>query len=400
MSIALKITRRRSPRSAINEIGIHKALQCTGPCASIAGLLEAFLYDGHLCMAYEKHGRSLDDEIQDRPLTPAQTLSVTRQILDALTHLHAAGFTHTDLKPDNILYDRRTGTARLADLGNAERELTTGTSLCTREYTPPEVLLGAPLTPALDHWSLGCTVFEMLTGELLFHPRALAAAKYKEFYFDDEDDLPSEPVPAAVAADRAAEAAEQYPPGTIIAGKYRLEKELGRGRFGTVWSAELVADIPLDGSYETLWSHCQEKTRQRPPRSEAEQQARKWKKQKGADDLRDLALNYEHLLLMDRFCGPLPPSLIRAGTYQHSFFTPDGKFRHPSRGGPASIRAHLAENAPRLNAAQRDHFAALIATLCHLDPDKRRAISPDDLLPLKSRSPHRAAARRKPLPAV
>ena len=394
MSIALKITRRRSPRSAINEIGIHKALQRTGSCASIAGLLEAFLYDGHLCMAYEKHGRSLDDEIQSRLLTPAQTLSVTRQILDALTHLHASGFAHTDLKPDNILYDRRTGIARLADLGNAERELATGTSLCTREYTPPEVLLGAPLTPALDHWSLGCTVFEMLTGELLFNPRAIAAEKYKEFYFDDEADAPDEPLSAAVAADETAEAAEQYLPGTLIAGKYRLDNELGRGRFGTVWSAEIIAEIPLDGSYETLWGHCQEKVRQRPPRSGPEQEARLWKKQKGADDLRDLALNYEHLLLIDHLCGPLPSSLILAGTYQHSFFTPDGKFRHPASTGPVSIHSHLAELAPRLTVGQLDQFAGLIARLCHLDPAKRREITPENLRPVPTRTPGRAAARR------
>ena len=387
MSIALKITRRRSPRSAINEIGIHKAVQRTGPCGSIAGLLEAFLYDGHVCMAYEKHGRSLDDEINARLLTPAQTLAVTRQILDALTHLHAAGYCHTDLKPDNILYDRRTGIARLADLGNAERELTTGSSLCTREYTPPEVLLGAPLAPAIDHWSLGCTVFEMLTGELLFNPRAIAAAKYKEFYFDDDEEVSDEPLPAAEAADRAEEAAEQYSPGTVIAGKYRLGKELGRGRFGTVWAAEIIADVSLDGSFATLWQHCEEKERQRPPRSEAERLARVWKRQKGADDLRDLALNYEHLLLIDRLFGPLPPALIRAGTFQHSFFTPDGRFRHPGTSGPESIAAHIAECAPRVPCSHREQFSRVIATLCHIDPAKRRDIAESDLTISSARPP-------------
>ena len=395
MSIALKITRRRSPRSAINEVGIHKAVQRTGPCGSIAGLLEAFLYDGHVCMAYEKHGRSLDDEINTRLLTPAQTLAVTRQMLDALAHLHGAGFSHTDLKPDNILYDRRTGIARLADLGNAERELATGTSLCTREYTPPEVLLGAPLTPAIDHWSLGCTVFEMLTGELLFNPRAIAATKYKEFHFDDDEDSPDEPLPAAEAADRAEEAAEQYSSGTVIAGKYRLEKELGRGRFGTVWSAEIIADVPLDGSFATLWQHCQEKESQRPPRSESERLARVWKKHKGADDLRDLALNHEHLLLMDRLCGPLPPALIRAGTFQHSFFTPEGRFRHPGTSGPESMAAHIAECAPRVSKSHLDQFSRIISTLCHIDPAKRSVIPDCDLTLSSARS---RGIRRMPRP--
>ena len=141
-AVALKIHRRRYAKAAINEIGIHHALvRSSGPCAAIAALREAFLYDGHLCMAADLHGCSLEDVITQRPLTAAQTLSVTAQMLDALAHMHAAGFAHTDLKPDNILYDRRTGLAKLADLGNAERDPATGSSQCTREYTPPEKAL-------------------------------------------------------------------------------------------------------------------------------------------------------------------------------------------------------------------------------------------------------------------
>ena len=368
-AVALKIQRRGSPRTALNEIGILKAVQRHGPCPSLVALHEVFLHDGHVCMASEKHGRSLDDEIESRPLTPRQTLRVTQQIFAALTHLHAAGYAHTDLKPDNILYDRRTGVAKLADLGNAESELATGSTLCTREYTPPEVLLGAPLTPAIDHWSLGCTVFEMLTGTLLFSPRTAAAEKYKEFYFEDEE--VNELTPDTVAADAAAEAAEQYAPGEIIAGKYLLQQELGRGRFGTVWSAEVLTHTPLDGTFDTLWQHCRQQESQRPPRSESARRDRAWQNAKGADDLRDLALNHEHLLLIDRLCGPLPPALIRAGTYQNSFFTPRGKFRHPATAGPASIAAHLQENAPRLPAGEVARFALIIAALCHRHPSRR-----------------------------
>ena len=369
-TVALKIQRRGSPRTALNEIGILKAVERHGPCPNIVALHEVFLHDGHICMAYEKHGRALEDEINSRPLTSAETLSVTQQIHAALTHLHAAGFTHTDVKPENILYDRRTGVAKLADLGNAERELATGTTLCTREYTPPEVLLGAPLTPALDFWSLGCTVFEMLTDEVLFTPRTVAAEKYKEFYFDDEGS--QEETPATIAADEAAEAAEQYPPGTVIAGKYRLGKVLGRGRFGTVWSAKVISPAALDGTYETLAAHCDAHDAARPPRSDAQRHARTWKKTKGADDLRDLALNYEHLLLIDQLCGPLPTDLIRAGTFKTSFFTPDGKFRHPGKSGPASIAAQLKEYAPRLRAPGIQRFTALIAQLCHVRAEERR----------------------------
>ncbi len=399
--IALKIQRRRSPHAAMNEICIVKAVQRHGPCDAIIELREPFLHDGHLCLAYGIHGRSLDDEISDRPLTVRQTLSVTRQMLQALRHLHEAGFTHTDLKPDNILYDRRSGKAKLADLGNAAAKLETGDSLCTREYSPPEVLLGVPLTPGIDYWSLGCTVFEILTGEGLFDPRSQAAAKYKEFYFTD-DDTEEEAPHESVAADKAVEAAEQYAPGDLIAGKYRLEKELGRGRFGTVWAAALLdPEVTLDGSYDTLWQYCQDQEKLKPACSGAELQRRQWKKEKGADDLRDLALNHEHLLQMDRLCGPLPPELILSGTFRTSFFTPEGRFRHPGKPLAESCASRLRAGAPHLPRPEVKRFSEIIATLCHLDPSRRSQVDPRLLVnPPPVRPPRAKSAAHRQAAAV
>jgi hypothetical protein len=384
--IALKIQRRRSPRSAINEISIVKAVQRQGACDAIVQLHEPFFFDGHFCLAYGIHGRSLEDEIQDRPLTVRQCLAVTRQVLGALQHLHAAGFTHTDLKPDNILYHRRSGKAKLADLGSAVKDLETGDSLCTREYCPPEVLLGAPLTPAIDYWSLGCTVYEMLTGEPLFDPRGQAALKYKEFYFIEEE-VEDETQHESVAADLAEEEAEQYSTGTLIAGKYRLAEKLGQGRFGTVWAAELAfPDVALDGSYDTLWQHCCDLLSQRPDRSEAEAMARSWQKEKGADDLRDLALNHEQLLQMDRLFGPLPPELLLSGTFRTSFFTLEGRFRHPGPRVVESCAARLRAGAPQLPAAEIRRFTQLISTLCDPDPARRTNVDPRLLLDPRPRA--------------
>ena len=373
--IALKIQRRRSPRSAINEIGIVKAVGRHGACGSIIELKEAFFHDGHFCLAYGIHGRSLDDEISQRPLTVRQTLSVTRQMLAALRHLHAAGFAHTDVKPDTSLYDRRTGKAKLADLGSASSKLSPGDSLCTREFTPPEVLLGAPPTPAIDYWSLGCTVFEMLTGGLLFDPRSLAAGKYQEFYFTG-DDVPEDDLHESGAADEAEEAAEQYLAGDLIAGKYQLQKELGRGRYGTVWAALTVhPEVTPDGSYDTLWKHCCEQESLKQAAAGGPLPQRVWQKEKGADDLRDLALNHEHLLQIDRMFGPLPPALILSGTFRTSFFTPEGRFRQAGgRTVPESCASRLHAEAPQLPAVEVQRFAQIIGTLCHLDPARRSEV--------------------------
>jgi serine/threonine protein kinase len=119
-------------------------------------------------MAFEKHGRSLETALKNGPLPIARVRRVTHQILTALERLHRCGFAHTDIKPHNILYDPLTGDARLADLGSATDRLHQGDTFGTREYLAPEAIIGAPLRVEMDMWSLGCTVFEMLSGRLLF----------------------------------------------------------------------------------------------------------------------------------------------------------------------------------------------------------------------------------------
>ena len=61
---------------------------------------------------------------------------------------------------------------RIADLGNAcwmHKHFTA--EVQTRQYRAPEVILGAPYGPPIDIWSLGCVVFELVTGDLLFDPK-------------------------------------------------------------------------------------------------------------------------------------------------------------------------------------------------------------------------------------
>ncbi len=335
--IALKVQRRRYTREAAGEIAVYQRLrERAGACPEIIDLREAFLYDGHVCMAFERHGNSLEPVLDRGPLPPARVRRVTRQMVHALDHLHRSGYTHTDVKPGNILYSARTGEARLADLGDAEDRLRQGYVYGTREYTSPEVILGAPLTSALDLWNLGCTVFEMFTGQYLFDPHAAAAKKYQEF----SKDGPAVPLAASVLKDGADEEAEQLLKGSVVAEKYRLERPLGRGRFSTVWAARALSDASLDCSPEILRESLLHRGRRRARKSD-HRGDRAWRRRKGAVDLLDLALNYEQLLLIAALCGPFPPALVESARYRASYFEEDGELRFRPSIRPASLRARL-----------------------------------------------------------
>lgn len=368
--VALKIQRRRYFSEAVREIATYQRLrEATGACPEIINLREVFLHDGHVCMVFEKHGNSLAAALDRGAISTARARRATRQVLIALDRLHRSGFAHTDVKPDNILYCPRTGDARLADLGDAVERLHRGTLYGTREYTPPEVLLGAPLARSLDMWSVGCTVFEMLTARVLFNARAAAAKKYQEFNQAGGKDLP---LAASVVQDRADEEAEQLPRGRIVANKYRLEHELGCGRFSTVWLAKTVSDISVDASRKILGNHVPDVDVRRRARTERQRDERRWRKSKGAADLLDLALNYEQLLLMVALRGSFPQTMIKAGRFRASYFEEDGMPRFRPALRRVSLRDRLRRSCT-LRGRALDKATDFLEGCLTIDPSQRIA---------------------------
>ena len=125
-------------------------------------------------------GESLRRKLRrDFRVPVSDAIWIIRQITEALVALHAAGFLHGDLKPDNVrLIDD--GTAVLIDLGFAHRPgenaafLRAGYVLGTANYLAPEQCDPLPAEDfSSDIFSLGVMFFEMLTGRLPYPPGSL-----------------------------------------------------------------------------------------------------------------------------------------------------------------------------------------------------------------------------------
>jgi tetratricopeptide (TPR) repeat protein len=110
-------------------------------------------------------GRSLEEELQLVGPAPEPTARATgRRLAGALAALHAAGWTHGDVKPDNVRFDAA-GEAVLLDLGFARRVGAPLAPLGTRAYLAPERMLGGPPSPAADVYAFGATLYRLATGQ-------------------------------------------------------------------------------------------------------------------------------------------------------------------------------------------------------------------------------------------
>ncbi|MDQ8038530.1 MAG: serine/threonine-protein kinase [Pedobacter sp.] len=117
------------------------------------------------------NGGDLTQRIRSGGVSTQEALRITRQIAEALAYAHEQGIVHRDIKPDNILFRERDDGAVLTDFGiakslhNDENQLTQlGATVGTPKYMSPEQARGKKVDGRSDLYSLGCVLYEMLTG--------------------------------------------------------------------------------------------------------------------------------------------------------------------------------------------------------------------------------------------
>ena len=129
--------------------------------------------DGTAYIAMELlDGRTLQDMLIDaKPMPFATIADIAAQVADALDHAKRFGIVHRDVKPANIVVSA-SGCAKLADFGVAHMPSSSmtlsGASLGSPRYMSPEQVLGQPVDPRSDIFSLGVVLYEMLSGSTPF----------------------------------------------------------------------------------------------------------------------------------------------------------------------------------------------------------------------------------------
>ncbi|MFM7065305.1 MAG: serine/threonine-protein kinase, partial [Gammaproteobacteria bacterium] len=125
-------------------------------------------------------GRTLGDfTAVDRRLADADIFEVMARVAEGLDYAHRQGVIHRDIKPGNIIYDAESGSTKITDFGIARvtnsASTRTGVVLGTPSFMSPEQLEGKPLQGTSDLFSLGITLFQLLTGQLPFRADSMTA---------------------------------------------------------------------------------------------------------------------------------------------------------------------------------------------------------------------------------
>lgn len=182
VDVAVKIIRNNETmyKAGLKELNILKKLMDADPedKKHLIRLHRSFEYRNHLCLVFESLSMNLREVLKrygkDVGINIKAVRVYAQQLFLALSLLKKCNILHADIKPDNILVTESKNTLKLCDLGSAsdadDNDITP--YLVSRFYRAPEIILGLPYDSALDVWSVGCTLYELYTGKILFPGRS------------------------------------------------------------------------------------------------------------------------------------------------------------------------------------------------------------------------------------
>jgi serine/threonine-protein kinase len=146
----------------------------------IVAIVDAGEADGLAFIAMELvEGHDLSEFTQPDKLLPLERLiPVMARVADALAYAHSRGVTHRDIKPANIMVDLARGVVKVMDFGVARvadaARTRTGVVLGTPTFMSPEQLAGQNIDGRSDIYSLGVSLFQLLTGQLPYRNDSMA----------------------------------------------------------------------------------------------------------------------------------------------------------------------------------------------------------------------------------
>jgi serine/threonine protein kinase len=206
--VALKVilAGRLASRADVDRFYAEAQAAATLDHPNIVPIFEVGEVEGQLyfTMGYVA-GQSMAQRLAIGPLPPAEAAAIIRDAAAAVHYAHQQGIIHRDLKPANILLDSA-GRARVTDFGLAKRQadeagLTcTGQLLGTPSFMPPEQIAGlsADVGAASDVYSLGATLYALLTGRPPFHAASVADTLRQ---VAEQDPLPLRELDVAIPRD-------------------------------------------------------------------------------------------------------------------------------------------------------------------------------------------------------